>query len=113
MAKQPIRDYRDLVAWQQAIELGVDVEVVCDALPRKHWSLASQLRRAANGVHSNIAEGNGRPSSGDYLRMLGLAKSSPNEIESDLHFIARKFPNLVAWRRLASAWTRSDARYPV
>ena len=105
MTKKPIRDYRDLAAWQQAIELAVELEAVCDALPRKLWNLASQLRRAANAVHSNISEGNGRPTA-DYHRMLKIAKASLNEIESDLHFVARRYPSMPG---LAQARERVDA----
>jgi hypothetical protein len=57
-----IRDYRDIVAWQRAIDLAVMISGICDRLPRKEWELASQVRRAALSVHSNIAEGNGRGS---------------------------------------------------
>lgn len=98
MRRSEIRDYRDLVAWQEAIELALECDVVCDALPRKHWTLASQIRRAANSVHSNIAEGKGRPSTADYLRHLGISKSSLNEVENDLHFVSRKFPNIDGLR---------------
>ena len=37
----PIRDYRDIVAWQRAIDLAVVVGALCDKLPRKEWELAS------------------------------------------------------------------------
>lgn len=94
MASSGIRDYRDLLAWQQAIELAVECEAVCDALPRRAWQLASQIRRAANSVHSNIAEGNGRATTPDYLRHLSMANGSLREIESDLHFIARKYSGI-------------------
>lgn len=55
-----IRDYRDLIAWQRAIELAVAIGEICDKLPRKEWELVSQMRRSATSVHNNIAEGNGR-----------------------------------------------------
>jgi four helix bundle protein len=98
MAGVPIRDSRDLVAWQQAIELALACDLVCDALPRRAWHLASQMRRAANSIHSSIAEGNGRPSTADYLRHLGMSNASLRELESDLHFIRRRYPNLPGIR---------------
>ncbi|HMC57157.1 MAG TPA: four helix bundle protein [Gemmatimonadaceae bacterium] len=86
-----IRDYRDLLAWQKAMDLAVEVDIVCDALPTKYSYLSTQMRRAVNSVHSNIAEGNGRFSRSDYLRFLSDANGSLREVESDLAFVARRF----------------------
>lgn len=88
---KPIRDYRDLVAWQRAMDLAVLVDEICDRLPRKAWKLAAQMQSAANSVHSNIAEGNGRFSTPDYLRHLSMSNASLNELESDLHFLTRRY----------------------
>lgn len=84
-----VRDYRDLYVWQQAMELALEVEAICDRLPRSQWQLASQMRRAANSIHSNIAEGNGRFSRPDYLRHPSIANASLRELQSDLHFLTR------------------------
>ena len=94
-----IRDYRDVVAWQRAIDLAVMISGICDRLPRKEWELASQMRRAALSVHSNIAEGNGRGSVADYLRHLYMSRASLNEIESDLHDIQRNYGSRLDARR--------------
>jgi four helix bundle protein len=98
MAKDPIRDYRDLLAWQQAIELALLCEAVCEELPRHAWWLRSQIRRAANSVHSNIAEGNGRFSLPDYLRHLSMSNASLRELESHLIFVSRKYTRISATR---------------
>jgi four helix bundle protein len=98
-----IRDYRDLVAWQQAIELALECRAVARKLPRSEWELASQLRRASTSVHLNIAEGNGRPTLIDYVKYLGNARSSLNEVDSSLRFIARLFP---AMREVGAALAR-------
>lgn len=94
MANEPIRDYRDLICWQQAIELALACDKVADALPRKAWRTAQQLRDAAESVHLNIAEGNGRPTLRDYLKSLGIADASLNEVQSNLHAISRRFPRV-------------------
>jgi four helix bundle protein len=89
VASIPIREYRDIVAWQRAIDLALAVNAICDS--RRDWELASQMRRAAHSVHSNIAEGNGRGSLADYLRHLFISRASLNELESDLHFLIRRY----------------------
>lgn len=91
VASEPIRDYRDLVAWQRAIELAVAIGEICDQLPRAEWELASQMRRSATSVHSSIAEGNGRPTLPGYLQSLGTSRSELNELESDLHYLVRRY----------------------
>jgi len=94
VATGPIRDYRDIVAWQRAIDLALLVDTICDRLPRSAWKLAAQMRDSANSVHRNIAEGNGRFSTADYLRHLSISNGSLNELESDLHFVTRKYPRI-------------------
>lgn len=92
---QSIRDFRDLVAWQRALELAVLVRDVCRRLPRDEWEIASQMRRAATSVHSNIAEGNGRASLADYLRGLYMSRASLNELESDLMYVRRCYSDRI------------------
>ena len=52
------QSYRDLIAWQKAMDFVRDVYRTSKSLPRDElYGLASQLRRAAVGVPTNIAEG--------------------------------------------------------
>lgn len=95
---EPIRDFRDLVAWQRAIDLAVLVNAIFRRLPRHEWELKSQMRRAANSVHSNIAEGNGRSTTADYLRCLYVSRSELNELESDLLYVSRCYPATIETR---------------
>ena len=69
-------------------------EDIADALPQKSWKAAQQLRDAADSVHLNIAEGNGRPTLPDYLKHLGIADSSLNEVQSGLFKISRRYPRI-------------------
>ena len=85
------RDYRDLIAWQQAMELAVECEHLCGRLPPRASSVASQIRRSATSIPANIAEGNGRFSRADYLRHLSIAHGSLKELESHLHYISRVY----------------------
>ena len=54
----PVRSYRDLIAWQKAIELVTEIYRATQSFPdSERFGLTSQLRRAAVSVPSNIAEG--------------------------------------------------------
>ena len=53
-----IKSYRDLDAWKVAMDLAVSVYNAIGKLPRcERFELASQMRRAAVSVPSNVAEG--------------------------------------------------------
>jgi four helix bundle protein len=85
-----IESYRDLIVWQRAIEMTVAVYQLTSDFPREElYGLASQLRRAGVSVASNIAEGYGRASTGEYLQFLGIARGSNLELQTQL-VIARK-----------------------
>jgi len=62
------RDHRDLRVWQTAIDLGLKCYEISRTFPREErYGLTAQLRSAAVSVASNIAEGNGRLTTGEYL----------------------------------------------
>ena len=82
--------YKDLVVWQKAMDLVVEVYRLTKNLPKDElYSLTNQLRRAAVSIPSNIAEGNGRASTGDYVRFLIIARGSVAEVETQLLICAR------------------------
>ena len=86
---KPVRSYRDLVAWQKAMELVTKIYQVSHKFPREEvFGLTSQLRRAAVSVPSNIAEGQGRSSRKEFLYFSGNAKGSLSEVETQI-LIAR------------------------
>ena len=85
-----IRSYRHLVAWQRAVDLGLEVYRIGSRLPSsEHFGLRSQSQRAAVSIAANIAEGYGRGTRLDYLRFLHIARGSLRELETHLHFIER------------------------
>ena len=99
MEPPPIRDYRDLIVWQKAMDLAVTVERVCVQLPTAAYHLAAQMRRAAASIPANIAEGNGRFSRPEYLRHLSIANGSVRELETQLELSARNYgrtSNIIA-----------------
>jgi four helix bundle protein len=87
--------YRDLVVWQKAKAMAVEVYRATEGLPKSEvYGITSQLRRAAVSVASNIAEGQGRLTKGEFGHFLGQARGSLLELETqleiafDLAFIA-------------------------
>ena len=85
-----IRDYRDLDVWKLAMELAVEAYKLSSLLPRsERFELASQIRRSAVSVPSNIAEGYGRRTTAEYLRFLGIANGSLKELETQAILVER------------------------
>jgi four helix bundle protein len=76
------RDYRKIAAWERSHHLTLDVYRFTKGFPtEERFGLISQMRRAAYGVPSNIAEGSGRDTKRDYLRFLFIALGSLKETE--------------------------------
>jgi len=89
-ASGPVRSYRDLLVWQDSMELVVRIYRTTSTFPREErYALVDQLRRAAISVPSNIAEGHGRSRTGDYLRYLSVAVGSLHEVETQLQIATR------------------------
>ena len=80
-----VKDYRDLIVWQKAMDLVETVYRTTAAFPKEElYGLTSQLRRAAVSIPSNIAEGNGRNTTRDYLHFLSTAYGSVKEMETQV-----------------------------
>jgi four helix bundle protein len=79
------QSYRDLIAWQKSMDFVMDVYRTSKGFPRDElYGLASQLRRAAVGVPTNIAEGQARLSADEFYYFLGRARGSLGEVETQL-----------------------------
>jgi four helix bundle protein len=90
MGSQPIRTFRDLDAWQAAMDLTVCAYRLIRLLPpTERFELSGQIRRAAVSVPANIAEGHCCGKDGRYLSHLGIAQGSLGELETELE-IARR-----------------------
>jgi four helix bundle protein len=77
--------YKDLVAWQKAMDLVVDVYKASESFPRREtYSLTDQIRRAAVSVPSNIAEGQAHFSRGEFLHFLRHSSGSLAELETQI-----------------------------
>jgi four helix bundle protein len=80
-----LRDYTELIAWQKAMVFVTEVCKASENFPQRElYGLSSQLRRAAVSVPSNIAEGQGRASTGEFKHFLGNAQGSLCEAETQI-----------------------------
>ncbi len=94
-----VESYRDLKVWQRAIQMTLAIYRVTTGFPKEEvFGLTSQIRRAGVSVASNIAEGYGRGSKGEYKQFLAMARGSNLEVQTQL-FIATELgygnPTLV------------------
>jgi four helix bundle protein len=77
--------FRQLDVWQIAIKMTYAIYQLTKSFPdSERFGLTNQLRRAAVSVASNIAEGYGRSMRGEYLQLLGHARGSVCEVETQL-----------------------------
>ena len=88
-SKVAARSFRELVVWQRSIELATAIYRLTRGFPKEEtYGLGSQIRRSAVSVPSNIAEGQGRLSTGEFRQFLGFARGSNFEVQTQLE-IAR------------------------
>jgi four helix bundle protein len=87
---QSIRSYRDLEVWRTAMELAQRCYQLTGGFPKQEvYGLASQIRRAAVSIASNIAEGHSRRSRQAYLNHLSIALGSQSEVEMQIELSCR------------------------
>jgi len=80
-----MENYRNLIAWQKAKALALDIYLCTREFPRAEtYGLTSQMRRAAISVPSNIAEGKGRYSPKELVQFLYHARGSLLELETQI-----------------------------
>lgn len=80
-----LSSYRDLVVWQKSIALAVRIYEITRKYPSEEkFGIISQMRRAAASIPANIAEGQARRSTGEFLQSLGIARGSLAELETFL-----------------------------
>ncbi len=78
-----VQSYRDLIVWKKAMSLVLNIYRSTHAFPKTEtYGLASQMRRAAVSIPSNIAEGQARLSTAEFKQSLGHARGSLMEVET-------------------------------
>ena len=85
-----LRSFRELTVWQKSLDLAEKVYQVTRNFPKEEtYGLVSQMRRAAVSIPSNIAEGQSRNSTGEFLQFLGTARGSLAELETQVELATR------------------------
>ena len=83
--------FRDLMVWQRSMQLAKAVYGLTNEFPPdERFGLTSQIRRSAVSIPSNIAEGQGRLSLGEFKQFLGIARGSNYELQTQLE-LAKAF----------------------
>jgi len=85
-----IHTYKDLIVWQKAMDLAVEIYEITEKYPKEEiYGLTSQMRRSSVSIPSNIAEGRYRGTKKDYANFLRIAYSSGAELETQIHLSKR------------------------
>lgn len=88
--------FKDLIVWQKGIDLTILVYDLCKQLPvDERYGLASQMKRAAVAISSNIAEGHRRNNRKEYLQFCGIALGSAAELETQLLIVSKIYPEIA------------------
>src|ERR1041385_1021104 len=93
-----VKNYQELIVWQRAMDLVEEVYRISRGFPREEvYGLTSQIRRASVSIPSNIAEGQGRRTTPDFVKHLSIAYGSLREVETQA---------LIAHRQIGRASCR-------
>ena len=85
-----INSYRDLLIWQKSMTLVTEIYKITSSFPKEEiYGITSQIRRSSVSVPSNIAEGYGRNSTGDYKRFLHISLGSLYELQTQIEICFR------------------------
>ena len=80
-----MHNFQELKIWQKAMDITEKSYLISSEFPSEEkFGLTSQLRRSAVSIASNIAEGAGRNTNGEFKNFLGIANGSSNELYTQL-----------------------------
>ncbi len=80
-----VQGYKDLLVWQKGIQLAKEIYRITQSLPNEEkFGLVSQMRRAAVSIPSNIAEGQARHTTQEFVQFVSHAEGSVAEPDTQL-----------------------------
>ena len=84
-SSEMLKNYKELNVWQKSYEFCLKVYRITAKFPNEErYGLSSRIRRSAVSISSNIAEGYGRKTTLDYIRMLYISYGSVCELETQI-----------------------------
>ena len=102
-----VQHYRELKVWQVAMNLAEQCYLATKSFPKEElFGMTSQIRRAAASVPANIAEGQGRQHTKEFLNHLSIARGSLMEVET--HLLLSQRVGLLNQTTLDALLTMSD-----
>ena len=82
---QSTQNYKDLIVWQKAIELAKIIYQLTASFPQEErFGLIAQMRRAAVSIPSNIAEGQARRTTPEFIQFVSHAEGSAAELDTQI-----------------------------
>lgn len=85
-----LQTYKDFIVWHKSVDLATEIYRLVKLLPKEEtYALSDQMRRAVVSIPSNIAEGQGRNSTRDFIKFLAIARGSQKELETQLEICVR------------------------
>ena len=84
-SSETLKNFKELIVWQKSYEFCLKIYRITAKFPNEErYGLTSQIRRSAVSIPSNIAEGYGRKTTVDYIRMLYISYGSVCELETQI-----------------------------
>ena len=80
-----MHNIKELKIWKKGIDLTAKIyEISSKFPPDERFGLISQIRRCAVSIPSNISEGAGRNTKGEFIQFLGIANGSSYELQTQM-----------------------------
>ena len=80
-----MHNFKKLTVWEKSVDLAVEMYTLTKKFPpEEKFGLVSQIRKSAVSIASNIAEGAGRNTIGEFIQFIGISEGSVNELETQI-----------------------------
>ena len=77
--------FQNLIVWKKAFDFTLEIYRITSTFPTdERFGLIDQLRRSANSIPANIAEGKGRNGDKEFTKFLYIARGSLEESKSHI-----------------------------